>query len=611
MLFFFYKKGNNMQLNKLLSNYQILVTTTYNSKPMYICLDRLSFSVEFFQVNGNDFDVLCKSEASLFLSKFKKSHPLFQMISFSNSLKKNLKQVHINATAGAIRSLQSFTKDLPIETQRKIADTVDKTQFVSLMEAPEFIKTYYTEQGFSAMCIPSEQMIVLTNQVEQMDSLISIEKTLIHEFLHCCTHNSEQNTDGFVDYVNFANQSATLNVMRGEYFNEAMTEFFAEKIIEEKYKTKTYTSNYIISQMALTVLLNQLDFEKVKQYYFEGSNRKISEYLCENFYVKNLAVVSRMLALFDLATKSYLVALKNNASDPLVEDSYVSLYQFIIDLTINKFVHENKNLETLNLEYFFPCNLKNNLYNSLKQNAKLNNYLESAKLCVKYMPQCIAFDKKFDYMEYKSAYLEMLEYLAYARPLPKQKKYDMLKNFETFSSIMFEHNNGYANNKVSRINVKNCLKIICNLDNNYLPQNKAKQIFLINQFVNSPNTQKIDPLEYLSVDTALEVCKNNTKLFHYLCEKYTGVLLIKIDELSSSQKQDEYFVNNMFKFVLKQTPREAKKFLINYYDSFANDNISLQQKFVEQVNVKLQNTHLHDVCSEVLSYISNNNEKTY
>lgn len=611
MLFFFYKKGNNMQLNKLLSNYQILVTTTYNSKPMYICLDRLSFSVEFFQVNGNDFDVLCKSEASLFLSKFKKSHPLFQMISFSNNLKKNLKQVHINATAGAIRSLQSFTKDLPIETQRKIANAVDSVKFINLLEAPQYIQTYYTEQGFSAMCMPHDSTIVLTSQIEQTDDILAIEETLIHEFLHCCTHNSEQNTDGFVDYVNFANQSATLNVMRGEYFNEAMTEFFSSKMIEEKYKTKTCFTNYVVSKVALGVLLNQLDIQKVKLCYFTGDIQTMSEYLCEQFYVDNSAIISRMLALFDLSTKSYLMAIKNNVNDPLVMDCYIALYQFIIDLTVNKFVHENKDLSKLNIEYFFPQKLNKKLYNALKQSDKLKKYIESAKLCVKYMPQCIDFDKKCSYIQYKTTYLELLECLAYASPLPNDPKFDALKNFETFSSIMFEHNNGYANNKVSRINVKNCLKIICNLDNNYLPQNKAKQIFLINQFVNSPNTQKIDPLEYLSVDTALEVCKNNTKLFHYLCEKYTGVLLIKIDELSSLQKQDECFVNNMFKFVLKQTPREAKKFLINYYDSFANDNIALQQKFVEQVNVKLQNTHLHDVCSEVLSYISNNNEKTY
>lgn len=599
-----------MQLEKLLKNYQILVKTTYKNKRLFICLNRLDFSVAFFQESNGIFENLTASEQ--IQAKFKKSNPRFQMLSFSANLQKYLRQGHIDGTTNAIQSLQKFTKNLPAKTQKKIIDIVDEVKFISLTDAPDYIKVYYKEQGFSAICIPSEKTIVLPLEVGNIGDVQCIEKTIIHELLHCFTHDSAKENDGFVDQINYINGNTKLSILRGEYFNEAMTEYFAEHMIEGKYPRKSYVSNYEISLMALTVLLNQLDIEKVKNYYFECSNRKISEYICEKFHVSNSTIVARMLALFDLATKSYLASLKNKTNDPLVLDCYLSLYQFVMDLIINKFVHENKSLEQLNMEYFFPCGLKNGVYNSLKNSEKLKKYLESAKLCVKYMPQCIDYDKQLSYLEYKAVYVEMLGCLAYAKPLPKHKKYDVLKNFETLYSVMFDHNNVIANNQNIKVSVKKCLQVICNFDNNFLPENKNKKLHIINQFLNAPNTQKIDPLEYLSVDLALEISKNSTKLYHRLCDKYTNVLLLKLDELSNAQKQDEYFVNSIFKFALKQTPNEAQKCLISYYDN-ALSNLDLKsiKKFTKKMNDNFKNTHLQDACEQVINYIKNQNIESF
>ncbi len=582
-----------MQFKDLQKQYEILVSTQINHKNIFICVEKDSPKLCFLEHINGEFEMTDPQTTKQLNMLFIRPDPRIQLVCLSSSLQGKNRELYTSVAKASVINICDYTSALPLPIREHIIDNLRKVKFITLEESPEFVKEAFKNLHFAGAFLNSLNAVVVPS-VATYDKQ-NLAYIIQHELLHCATYGVSNCTEGFFETVlTPLNSQYKFGMVASQFFNEALTEYINNIMHDKEYgaRSENASSGYDIARIAMGALLSLLKMDKVNEFYFTSNVQGLVEYLCQAFHTQNVGLIYRMFSLFDLATLASINQGDKRMFDTLVYDLYASLFKTIIDLTVNKFVAENIDLKILTLNYFFPkkTNLIGNFtYEFLSTSQDITNYLESAKLCVKHLKCCSHLDESNSFESVRASLLEMAYYMAFAKPLPQDVRYNNLKTFEGLSQIVFRDNFIFSKAGKQRLNLQQCLKTILNPENNFLPKNKQQQVMIMEKFISSPVTSTIPPIAYLSIENLLLVCEKNPLIFKMICHQNFDILTINFDKMNSKLKMDKSFVNRLYKFLAKKTEQEAVFILNDYYQSFP-----LEERIDEDLqNQIISNIHLH------------------
>ena len=445
----------------------------------------------------------------------------------------------------------------------------------------------YGEQVLSAQYFNGMHQLTIPQSLSHL-SILEQRQLLFHEMLHCSADKSQgkvYDTTAFSQLIK--DDSYNNKFVPGFYIfddlNEAITQHLTETYFLKNYGS-TGCDNiclYDFNILALDPLLQQMDEQKIFEYYLSGNIDDFIDYFAKTFHIDSQIEIAKFFT--QLYNTPVLIA-KNDAyvgkNELSIRKTNEELIKTTINFLVNKFISEGKDLDKISLNEILKTTkpLRNNAeYIALIQSKELQDYFESAKFCLKYLKRCAGIDIKTEHTKFIKMYADMVFYSRTYAKLPQDKQFEIMKTYEVISSLCSAKYN-YLLTKSSKYDyldlpIEPVRKYILDPKNNYLPKNIEKQNVMLGKLILSSYKTDDEIIGCINPDLLIRVCSNNKAVFLAVLQERPLLIAKNLDKINPKIANDLVALNCFFYELSSPNATQDKKLdaILSYYSKLNRD----------------------------------------
>ena len=606
-----------MLLAELQQKFYVLAKVTIDHKKIVICSNKIDCSFEYFEAKNNicfDVDKNVKEKLDLMLTR---PSSKFKYIFVSNNIPPNSHLKYSSLVEECIQNIKEEIKCFDENTQSVILNNLNNVKVIEMRELPSKYQKS-VPQNAMALYAPDINSIVLPNYYENT-RIDKLRYYIQHELLHCASnYNKNPQITGLNDLFGLSSVITPV-VVSQTMINEIYTEIVNNKIFDKHYngRPKDLNITYDLCRLISKALFDELDYNSTKKLYFKNDPDAFNRRLMHKFHISNIETFYKLFLQMDVCN----LIEANTPIHKFYNESNIYMYfeclqeccKSIMDIVINKYVCENKSLDKLTINTFLPDdNLYNKipLYKRLRESKQLNDYLKSAKLCIKYLRKCSRMDYDIKINDYKSSMLKIFKYLFNNNPLPDNDDFEQIKSAELFLSIISDQSFvlDKASNKLVSLDVKKTFTFAMDPKNNFLPKNRAKAVKIVEKILLSKNSYNFDIVRCIPSEYVIEACNINNELFKSFIPKYLVLFINNITQLNDKNLLDEQFFNEIVKCAKSAEPNNALKFMFKYYKSISlkeRTNLKFQKAFLNELYVEICDKNENETFKKIETILTN------
>lgn len=542
------------------NTYKIHFSCIYNGETLSICTYNTNNAIFLLRIKGDKYQLVEEENIESCIKK------IFH-VEYFNNFEKRIDYKISGVTRYKLLFLVILKmKDILLE----VANTQNQQNLIAVVK--KFNKLKIVLKGYSdSMQYFCSKFLINIPANWLTSSISSLDTAILHELLHCA---GDDNTNGLLNtsFSKYYNNKKN-TILLYDMLNEAITQYLALTIYEKNQSSPYYDDIclYDINVIAIESLLKLMDRKKVVDYYVSGNLEGFIDYFAQEFHINNKLEISKFFEQMNntlVFNQSNLNYIKNKNA---ISHCNNELFKTVFNFLINKYIVEDKDLNQLKFEDILSSKRKISQipeYKDLLQNNELRNYFESAKFCLKYLKNCTQINQKINHDEFINLYSNMVFYSSMFLPLPNDKKYEKMQNYEVLSNLLKNNLTDYAQFSFIYDHYKNLINTtILNPKNNYLPKNKAKRNKILEKLIYSNSKTNRNILDAISDEILLELSNNNQDIFDVLLnEKFTYVLS-NIDKFPTKYLSNEKVIECFFKNLStnKQDSNQNFDLILNLY----------------------------------------------
>lgn len=595
-------------------------------KKVYVCKDKTNLFYEFFYETSSGVEKVDSAMEKELRKIYKPNKTDIMPIFITNELKSKY------PTCDYVNYFKKINQCLPIIFNNLDENKIKKIQeHLSVIKCVPIIHNEQVSENIRAYFDANNNVIALGNLVDNELSNLHI---VLHETLHACSSNNFCRIG--VEIYNALrnnNDKKDLYLISASTFNETLTEIICQTTIKQfknqfaENRDLVYhpCNGYNFAVSIVLPLLKYMDYDKVKELYFNNDLEHLVDYIANCFHIEDSTTIFQFIHSLD-ALQSVICSFYDlDAKQFYKKDSYISdigvffeeCEKHICNMIYSKYKNENcADFKSLDVNHIFRTPSDVNILTPVFENSLKNiaYYIELLKF-----NNLQIGDTKINGDEaQKYAILNILnksyEGLSCFPQIPEK-----MKKPELFYSL-FQNKNVAINTQTQIIDTtffENLFKTIFNPANDYLPRDEEQRKEFILYFIRVKHTFKYNILKYLPKDTIGQIINSSPKLGVDLMESCFVTVINSTEFINANIKKSDKFLDKIKLYSSFLDEEKAFKIFKKYFISFTmqeNADKFWQDKLTQAAKTVLSNkepTFYFDNFNEIIKQTQNKFDDVY